>query len=222
MAVIGVLPASGRASRIGGIPKFCLPISDNASLLQWHVEQMLEVCDEVRVATRAQWVPIVESMHMSVKLMVREPSTMSDAIALMVGNHSDTVVIGLPDTYILNSTVNIYEEMTKEEEADIVIGAWECDKQLKGSVGQVKIMNGKVVGSEDKVNDCDYPDMWGTMLFRRGMIRHLNPELDNPGKQLNDWSMDGFDIRAVKPGGRYVDVGTIRGLKNLYIEIGNS
>ena len=222
MAVIGVLPASGRASRIGGIPKFCLPISDNASLLQWHVEQMLEVCDEVRVATRAQWVPIVESMHMSVKLMVREPSTMSDAIAFMVGNHSDTVVIGMPDTYILNSTVNIYEEMTKEEEADIVIGAWECDKQLKGSVGQVKIMNGKVVGSEDKVNDCDYPDMWGTMLFRRGMIRHLNPELDNPGKQLNDWIMDGFDIRAVKPGGRYVDVGTIRGLKNLYIEIGNS
>jgi hypothetical protein len=183
---------------------------------------MLRVCDEVRVATRAQWVTIVESMDMSVKLMVREPSTMSDAIAFMVGKHSDTVVIGMPDTYILNSTVNIYEEMTKEEEADIVIGAWECDKQLKGSVGQVKIVDGKVVGSEDKVNNCDYPDMWGTMLFRRGMIRHLNPELDHPGKQLNDWITNGFDIRAVKPGGRYVDVGTIKGLKNLYIEIGNS
>jgi hypothetical protein len=147
---------------------------------------------------------------------------MSDAIAFMVGKHSDTVIIGMPDTYILNSTVNIYEEMTKEEEADIVIGAWECDKQLKGNVGQVKIVDGKVVGSEDKVNDCDYPDMWGTMLFRGGMIRNLKPELDHPGKQLNDWILDGFDIRAVKPGGRYVDVGTIRGLKNLYIEIGNS
>jgi hypothetical protein len=222
MAVIGVLPASGRASRIGGIPKFCLPISDEGSLLQWHVEQMLEVCDEVRVATRAAWVPIVESMHMSVKLMVREPSTMSDAIAFMVGKNSDTVVIGMPDTYILNSSVNIYKELTKEEDADIVIGAWGCDKQLKGSVGQVKIVDGKVVGSEDKVNNCDYPDMWGTMLFRRGMIRHLNPELDHPGKQLNDWITNGFDIRAVKPGGRYVDVGTIKGLKNLYIEIGNS
>ena len=222
MAVIGVLPASGRASRIGGIPKFCLPISEEVSLMQWHVEQMLEVCDEVCVATRAQWVPIVESMHMSVKLMVREPSTMSDAIAFMVGEHNDTVVIGMPDTYILNSTVNIYEEMTKEEEADIVIGAWECEKQLKGSVGQVKIVDGRVVGSEDKVNNCDYPDMWGTMLFRRGMIRRLNTKLDHPGKQLNDWIMDGFDIRAVKPGGRYVDVGTMRGLKNLYIEIGNS
>ena len=47
MATIGVLPASGKASRIGGIPKFCLPISDERSLIQWHVEQMLEMCDEV-------------------------------------------------------------------------------------------------------------------------------------------------------------------------------
>ena len=54
MSTIGVLPASGKASRIGGIPKFCLPISDERSLLQWHVEQMLEVCDEVRVSTRAE------------------------------------------------------------------------------------------------------------------------------------------------------------------------
>ena len=65
MATIGVLPASGRASRIGGIPKFCLPISDERSLLQWHVEQMLEVCDEVRVSTRPEWVPIIQNMDMN-------------------------------------------------------------------------------------------------------------------------------------------------------------
>jgi len=70
MSVIGVLPASGKASRIGGIPKFCLPISDERSLLQWHVEQMLEVCDEVRVSTRAEWVPIIQNMDMNVKLIV--------------------------------------------------------------------------------------------------------------------------------------------------------
>ena len=221
MAVIGVLPASGRASRIGGIPKFCLPISDEVSLLQWHVEQMLEICDEVCVATRAEWIPIVENMHMSIKLMVREPSTMSDAISFMAGEHSDTVVVGMPDTYILDSSANIYKAMTKEKDADLVIGAWECEERLKGSVGQIKIVDGKVVGSEDKVNDCNYPDMWGTMLFQKNMIKHLNPKLDHPGKQLNDWIRDGFEISAVKPGGRYVDAGTLRGLKNLYIGIGN-
>ena len=61
MATIGVLPASGKASRIGGIPKFCLPISDERSLIQWHVEQMLEMCDEVRISTRSEWVPIIQN-----------------------------------------------------------------------------------------------------------------------------------------------------------------
>ncbi len=103
MATIGVLPASGKASRIGGIPKFCLPISDERSLLQWHVEQMLEVCDEVRVSTRPEWIPIIQNMDMNIKLIVKEPSTMSDAIKFMIGDYNDTVLVGMPDTYILNA-----------------------------------------------------------------------------------------------------------------------
>ena len=123
MATIGILPASGRASRVGGIPKFCLPISDERSLLQWHVEQMLEVCDEVRISTRSEWVPIVQNMDMNVKLIVREPSTMSDAINFMVGEYNDTVVVGMPDTYILNGPQNIYKELFINTNADLVLGA---------------------------------------------------------------------------------------------------
>jgi hypothetical protein len=222
MAIVGVLPASGKASRIGGIPKFCLPISDERSLLQWHVEQMLEVCDEVRVATRPEWVPIVQNMDMNIKLMVREPSTMSDAINFMIGECNDTVMVGMPDTYILNAPVNIYKEMTREDRADLVLGVWECGEDIKGRVGQVLLSDNKVIGSEDKVDNCDYPDMWGTMLFRKNMIRYLNPKLDHPGKQLKDWIQDGVNIRAVKPGGRYMDIGTLKGLKQLYKEMDNA
>jgi len=222
MATIGVLPASGKASRIGGIPKFCLPVSDERSLLQWHVEQMLEVCDEVRVATRPEWVPIVQNMDMNIKLIVREPSTMSDAVKFMVGDYNDTVLIGMPDTYILNASVNIYKELNKETNADLVLGIWECSEDLKGRVGQVLVTQDKVIGSEDKVDNCDYKDMWGTMLFRKNMIRYLDPSLDHPGKQLKGWIEDGFNIRAVRPGGRYMDIGTLRGLKNLYKEMDNA
>lgn len=222
MATIGILPASGRASRIGGIPKFCLPISDERSLLQWHVEQMLEVCDEVRVSTRAEWVPIVQNMDMNIKLIVREPSTMSDAIKFMVGDYNDTVLVGMPDTYILNAPGNIYKELNKETNADLILGVWECSEELKGRVGQVLITQNKVVGSEDKVDNCDYKDMWGTMLFRKNMVRYLDPSLDHPGKQLKGWIEDGFNIMAVRPGGRYMDIGTLRGLKNLYKEMDNA
>jgi len=223
MAIVGVLPASGRASRIGGIPKFCLPISDERSLLQWHVEQMLEVCDEVRVCTRKDWVPIIQNMNMNIKLIVHEPSTMSDAIKFMIGEYNDTVLVGMPDTYILNATGNIYKELFKETTADLVLGIWECTEELKGRVGQVLISSdNRVSSSRDKVFDCDYPYMWGTMLFRKNMIRYIDPKLEHPGKQIQDWIDESANIKAVQIGGRYMDIGTLRGLKQLYREMDNA
>ena len=219
MSVIGVLPASGKASRIGGIPKFCLPISDERSLLQWHVEQMLEVCDEVRVSTRAEWVPIIQNMDMNIKLIVREPSTMSDAVKFMIGEYNDTVLIGMPDTYILNAPGNIYKPLFKDNTADLVLGVWECGEVLKGRVGQVLVSHDKVIDSEDKVDNCDHPDMWGTMLFRKNMIRYIDAALDHPGKQLKEWISMGSNIKAVRPGGQYMDIGTLKGLKQLYKEM---
>lgn len=218
MAITGVLPASGLSSRIGGIPKFCLPISDKQCLLQWHVEQMLDICDEIYVSTRSEWVPIVKNMEMKIKLIVLDPSTMSYAIKHMVGEFNN-VLIGMPDTYILNSSKNIYKEIIKEDGADLVLGTWKCNDELKGNVGQIKIFNGRVVDSKDKVNNCNYKDMWGTMLFRNNMIKHLDTKLDHPGKQIKDWISEGFDIRAVKLEGQYIDVGTFTGLKKLYKEI---
>jgi len=219
MATIGVLPASGKASRIGGIPKFCLPISDERSLIQWHVEQMLEMCDEVRISTRSEWVPIIQNMDMNVKIMVREPSTMSDAVKYMVGDYNDTVLVGMPDTYILNAPGNIYKGLFKEDTADIVLGIWECGENLKGRVGQVLVSHDKIIDSEDKVDNCNYPDMWGTMLFRKNMIRYIDTTLDHPGKQLKEWISKGANIKAVRPGGQYMDIGTLRGLKQLYKEM---
>jgi hypothetical protein len=218
MATIGLLPASGKASRVGGIPKFCLPISDERSLIQWHVEQMLEVCDEVRISTRAEWVPIIQNMDMNIKLIVREPSTMSDAVRFMVGDNNDTVIIGMPDTFILGSQHNIYKEMVKTN-GDLVLGAWECTEDLKGRVGQIHLSGDRVVYSKDKVDDCDYSHIWGTMLFRKNLIRYVDPLLDHPGKQIQEWIDMSLDVRAVQPGGQYMDIGTLKGLKRLYKEM---
>jgi hypothetical protein len=158
-------------------------------------------------------------MDMNIKLIVREPTTMSDAIKFMVGDYNDTILVGMPDTYIINTPVNIYKEMMKETDADLVLGVWECTDELKGRVGQVLLSGNKIISSEDKVENCDYPDMWGTMMFRKNMIRHLDTTLDHPGKQLKEWLSDSVDIRAVKPGGKYMDIGTLKGLKQLYKEM---
>jgi GTP:adenosylcobinamide-phosphate guanylyltransferase len=220
MAIIGVLPASGKSSRIGGIPKFCLPISDERSLLQWHVEQMLEVCDEVRVSTRSEWAPIIENMDMNVKIIIKDPSTMSDAVKFMVGEYNDTVLIGMPDTFVLNAKKNIYKEVLTEDRSDVTLGLFYCSEELKGRVGQVLVStNNKVIESKDKVFGCEYEDLWGIMVLRKNMARYLDPDKDHPGKQIQDWIDDGLNIKGVKIDGKYMDVGTLHGLKNLYKEM---
>lgn len=213
--IIGVLPASGNANRLGGIPKFCLPISDTQNLIEWHVEQMLEVCNEVRVSTKAEWVPIIKNMNMDIKLIVREPSTMSDAIKFIIGEYNDTVMIGMPDTYIAGTQKNIYKEMINTS-GDLVLGTWECTEELKGRVGQISLYGNKVVSSKDKVNNCDYEYMWGTMLFRKNLIRYVDASLDHPGKQIQEWIDMSLAVRSVMPGGKYMDAGTFNGLKELY------
>jgi hypothetical protein len=217
MAIIGVLPASGKATRIGGIAKFALPISDNSSILKWHVEQMLEVCDEVRVSTRSAWVPIIQSMEMNIKLMIKEPSTMSDAVSFLAGGDSDTLLIGLPDTFMVGATSNIYKKMI-ESDGDVVLGTWECHQDIKGRVGQIDVIEDKVVGAKDKVSDCDFPFMWGTMLLRN-MSSKIDSSLAHVGLQIQEWIDSGIDVRSVFPGGQYMDIGTLDGLKLLYKEI---
>jgi len=218
MATIGILPASGKASRIGGIPKFCLPISDEQSLIQWHVDQMLEVCDEVRVSTRSSWIPIIQSMNMNIKLIALEPSTMSHAVKFLIGDYNDTVVVGMPDTYINKANNNIYKEMLSSH-GDLVLGTWDCTDDIKGRVGQVLLSDNRVIASMDKDINCTYPHIWGTMLFRKNLVRYIDPELDHPGKQIQEWIDMNLDVRAVQAGGKYMDIGTLSGLKELYKEM---
>ena len=104
--LVGILPASGKATRIGGIPKFCLPVGPDLTLIQWHINQMNEVCDEVRVSTRSTWIPLLKEMKIQASLIEIEPSTMSDAVYKMAKN-GEELIIGMPDTYIHGSKSNI-------------------------------------------------------------------------------------------------------------------
>lgn len=216
-AVIGLLPASGSASRLGGIPKFCLPLTDTQNILQWHVEQMLKVCDIVKISTRSAWMPIVKQMDLpsEVVLYEIEPSTMSDAVLKMMSNQNSKYLIGMPDTYMPGSNGDFYKQLAKSE-ADVTLAAFDCHSDLMGRVGQILFdENGSVIDSKDKVKNCPYPFMWGAMALQNV---YINEELPNPGLQINDWVEDGKNVKAVIAKGKYLDIGTVDGLKLLYKE----
>lgn len=211
---VGLLPASGSATRLRGIPKFCLPISNSQSLLEWHVIKMLSVCDEVRISTRKSWIPIVEQFNLPVKIYEIEPSTMSDALKKMTDGTESSCLIGMPDTYIAYSSENFYEKMS-ELDCDIAMASWECHPDLFGRVGQIDYIDTKVTEVVDKNFECKLDRMWGGLAFNISM-NMLDDKLSHPGLQINEFINKDFNVQHVPCSGKYIDAGTIGGIKELY------
>lgn len=213
--LVGILPASGKANRIGGIPKFCLPVEQNLTLIQWHVNQMLEVCDEVRISTRSIWMPLLSEMKIDATLIEIEPSTMSDAVYRM-SRENEELIIGMPDTFIYGATTNVYSQLMTLE-ADIVLGVWECAEYLKGKVGQVSIdeKTKRITGSMDKSISCNFPLMWGIIRFN--LARDiLDRSLNHPGEQFQALIDAKYVVKGQKIQGKYFDLGNFSVLKELY------
>lgn len=220
---VGILPASGSASRLNGLPKFILPVADGRSLLQWHVDLMSRACTRVTVSTRTRWIALVRDLSLNAYLTEREPSTMADAVLKMTMGESDAIVIGMPDIYIHNSLSNFYEDLLTSD-GDIVLATWDYAPQnMRGKIGQVLAdKDGKVLSVVDKDPDCDYQEMWGALLFRNGSIKKIDPAGGSVLNKVNDWIAEGINVKRVKMTGEYIDAGSVEGLVQLYTAIGKS
>ncbi len=213
MPTTGLLPASGKASRFLGLPKFAIPISDNETLLSWHVSKLLEVCDRVIVSTRRDWLPLMNLIDMRVELVVREPSTLSETLRDLFTLVDGDVVFGMPDTAIVGNSLNPYVNLVNSG-GDVTLGLFECTDALRGKVGQVKVEDRIVVDVQDKSSECNYPLMWGNILFR-GKFCDLDLGINTPSTEISKWISDGIRVESVVNDGQYVDVGSFEGLKHL-------
>lgn len=216
--VIGLLPASGNAKRLGGLPKFSLPISEHKSLLENHVILMREICDEIRISTRSGWIRILENMELGDATIVEyEPSTMLDALNALVKLGGEEFVVGMPDTFYMGFDENPYK-LISNTESDVALGLWTCDESLRGKVGQVQVdPEGLVISVIDKNPSCDFPDMWGAFKFN--YRNNLDLSLENPSLQFQKWIDEGEIIKSSNNQGRYIDAGSFSGVKALYSAI---
>jgi molybdopterin-guanine dinucleotide biosynthesis protein A len=80
--MIGLIPASGKASRLGGLPKFALPCDkDNTPLLARQVNQMSFYVDKIVVSTTSAWYELVKSFNLpKTEIIIIEPSTMNESL----------------------------------------------------------------------------------------------------------------------------------------------
>ncbi|MDR9397128.1 hypothetical protein, partial [Pontimonas sp.] len=80
---IGLLPSSGTASRMNGIPKFLLPVSEDLQcLLDYHVRLMQPTVEKIIIPTRSEWVDVVRSFDFGSHVEVIELNTQTMAETL--------------------------------------------------------------------------------------------------------------------------------------------
>jgi choline kinase len=216
--MIGLIPASGRASRLGGLPKFALPCDKkNTSLLSRQVSQMSVYVDKVVVSTNKTWHELIKSFSLpKTEIVIVEPSTMNDALLKMAKKFpSDKYLIGMADTYFYGE--NPYKRLSEFiNEKTISLACWKINNELKGRTGQVKIIKNRIVGIKDKKLDCDYDHMWGALALDSNNLFNLDKLNLHPGIDLEQLLLSSSEEQhAFEVNGDYFDVGTLLGYRNL-------
>ena len=212
--MIGLLPASGRAERLNGIPKFAIPSITGESLIARHVRLMRDHCDHIRVCTTTEWAGLVYDLVPDVDIRIIAPSTMNDAVQRMV-DLDDDYLIGMPDTYFTGpSPYGFLAEVT----TDIGVACWVCPPRLHGHVGQVQLADGRIAGMQDKKFDCDFEHMWGALKLNLSAVRELSIMNSHPGIDLPRL-LSLFDHTAISIGGQYIDCGTPSGIRDMLNEV---
>lgn len=212
----GLLPASGAASRMRGIPKFLLPCDEEyLTILERHVMNMLEYCQMVWIPTRPDLTILIESLGITSERVVAIPmvtKSMTETILKIAAiSNAKEFMLCMPDTFYEGKLP--YEQLSKLQ-GDLLLACWEIREEQKGKLGQVLFGGGsenhKIVDSRDKDVTCTYDHSWGAMSFRRELLGLGNPEMPHTGYLIKPAIESGLDVEGFIVDGEYYDCGTPR------------
>lgn len=216
---IGILPAAGTATRLGGLPKFLLPLTSSGdTLLRRHIDGLRPHVEQILIPTRPEnaflLAPYIDD---SVTVLVLETATMSETVLRSSRwTIGDAFIIGMPDTFFSGS--DPYRAIADElaTEPDMVLAVWEIEPYQRGQLGQVSVdSSGLVVDSVDKDPECVYPLSWGALGFHRHVLEDIDSQTPHVGYSIRSVLSRGGSVRAVLQTGKYIDSGTPQGFRSV-------
>ena len=154
---IGLIPASGTASRMRGLPKFLLPYENSVkTLLERHVEMLLPFVEKILIPTRPENLELIERLKFPsfVELVELTTLTMSETVNLTLQNREfDLCFVGMPDTYFVGQ--DPYKELFNLN-GDVRLACWPTAPSQVGNVGSVDLVEGRVRQVQDKNSELDF------------------------------------------------------------------
>jgi hypothetical protein len=208
---IGILPACGDATRMGGIAKFNLNLpKSNETLISWHVKSQLNYCDKVIIVVKKEHEHLLGLLkdNKKVIILVEQTSSMSETVLKAIKKfYADEYVIGMPDTFVAGN--NPYEfVINNNTNSDLNIGAFKIKDSQKGKLGQINIKNNLVFDCVDKNINCDYEHSWGFLRFNRSIIKLIDKKTPHLGYIVNPAIINKYSVTASIINGEYFDCGT--------------
>jgi hypothetical protein len=208
---LGLLPAAGTATRMSGLPKFLLPISeDQQCLLTYHVEMMAPHVDRIIIPTRKEWAGVLHSFNLgsTVEILDMHTSTMAETVKRsLAGRAYDSCVLGMPDTYFVGG--NPYRDLAQQPPADVTLAVFSTRPEQVGKVGSVDLReDGVVVDHADKEPDRDFGTHWGVIEFSAEVEKFLDPTAQTGGYLITEALTRSLVVRGVLAGYPYFDCGT--------------
>lgn len=208
---LGLLPAAGTATRMSGLPKFLLPISeDHQCLLTYHVELMAPHVDKIFIPTRPEWVALLQSFDLGpqVEIMSMLTKTMAETVKKSVANVDySSCVLGMPDTYFVGG--NPYRELAEHPQGDVSLAVFSTGPEQVGKVGSVLLGSDGLVGDHaDKEPERDFGTHWGVMEFTPAVESFLDPAAATGGYLITEALQRSLTVRGYLAGYPYFDCGT--------------
>ncbi len=236
MRSIGIIPAAGKSSRMGGLFKELLPVSmarDSrpVPIIHFAIHQLMNIpVSKAYVIT----CPSKASVHMSVLdsgigvpvcfLNQDEPAGLGDAVLKLepfVDN--ENIAFVMPDTIFTPAhAMKRLADLKEKTGASLILGLHQVSNP--GSFGIVEFLKGKPLSIVDKPRRPESDWAWSSAVFDKaifGIIKTLS--LNRGEVQLTDAFSRmvelKYDVMALPfHGGKFYDIGTMNGYVNFLSE----
>ena len=217
MGVIGIIPAAGKAERMGGLPKFALPTPDGCLIGRMCYQMIQGGVGRLLVGTTHDNGGLVEAnVPETLATVYRvQSATMSETVlaAARWTNEDDLIALAMPDTFFTSKYGNVFEllreRLAVHPDEMAAVAAWKIRPEQRGKLGLLDLAeDGQVLAVIDKQRDSELDEIWGAVMWRAAFWPFIQAEQPHVGYALADAVQAGERVGAVRIEGRYFDCGT--------------
>lgn len=225
VAIVGVIPAAGHATRLQPLPgsKEMIPISGRP-VMDYIVERMRAGgCTRLRVVTRPEKEDVIaHAEELGAEVVLDRPTSVSESFLAGMANlaEDDIVLIGFPDT--LWEPVDGYRPLVAavREGSDVALGLFRVDvSDLRRSDVVVIDDDGRIERIDVKPAEPLSEWIWGCAAARAdvwaGLVR-----AGWPGTYIDLLCREGRDVRGFTLSDVWLDIGTEDALRRARSALG--